>query len=268
MSTAHMPDDAEVAPVPTEDAVLARLSLADDAVRSDDETLAALVYTKIREAIHYGELPPNTVLPQVRLATIMGVSRTPIRDALLRLSQEGLVRSVKWRGFVVNDFSPEEVLHVYEVRIALETAAIERAVGQHTPRRVAELQEIHLAIAEHPDLSVEDYYEYNRRFHTLLLEPCGNPVLMRMLEQIWQMPETMRLFRAYLADRGGFPQMVAEHQEMLEAAREGKHGRLVAAVTEPLEAGRLLAARWVNEAARRIGGGAGRSGASSGPPHL
>lgn len=208
--------------------------------------LSDLVYRTIREAIWRGDLIPGVMLPQIRLANILGVSRTPVRDALLRLSQEQLVRPANWRGYVVSDFRSDEVLQIYDVRIPLEVAAAGYAAGQHIASRLAELKEIHESIMDYPDRSIEEYFKLNQRFHNLLLSPCRNDVLLGMLDQLWQMPGSFRLFAAYLIDMGGFDQMVNEHEEMVRAAESGSRERLVESVREPLELGREMTRKWLS----------------------
>ena len=88
-------------------------------------------YLRIRDAIIEGQFPPNTALVEQNLAEWCGVSRTPIREALRRLEQDGLVERSS-RGLVVTNRTPEQILDTYEVRIVLEEAVARFAAQRHT----------------------------------------------------------------------------------------------------------------------------------------
>jgi len=105
-----------------------------------------LVYeaTKVlREAIVSGQLPPGGRLIQERLAQELRISRTPLREALLRLEQQGLVSTSGRRGLAVASLSPEAMLDTMDVRSALDTVAARWAVQRMTAREVGQLRAVH-----------------------------------------------------------------------------------------------------------------------------
>ncbi len=203
-----MPQTADDAPAPLD------LTLA---AARDDEPLVDSVYRSIRDAICDGRLEPNRKLAQIPLAEHLGISRTPVRDALQRLAQEGLVRVVSWRGFVVSDFSARDVLDVYEVRLALEPLAVSEAVGRYTRMHLAKLSDICDETADTPVEEVSRLYELNGEFHTALVAPCDNRLAVRMLEQLWQMPASLRVFHAQAALGTALKESVVEHRAIVEA---------------------------------------------------
>ena len=188
----------------------------------DGDGLANQVYRELREAICDFRLPPNQRLVQNGLADQLGISRTPVRDALLRLAQEGLVRPAPWRGgYLVSEFTPQGVLEIYEVRIALEPLAAEQAAGLHTRAEIAQLRDLNARIETEPVGPVSEHYELNKPFHAVVVRPCGNDILKRMLDQLWSMPSALRMYHHQVAGGEVISEMVAEHDAILEALEQG-----------------------------------------------
>lgn len=211
------------------------LSEALDGVRLDlssgDEPLVDSVYRSLRDAIIAGRLEPNRKLAQIPLAEHLGISRTPVRDALQRLAQEGLVRTVSWRGFVVSAFSARDVLDIYQIRLGLEPLAVEEALGAGYSRLlVAQLMDNCEETAATKGDEVGPLYELNRQFHLMLVEPCPNRVLVRMLDQLWHMPSSLRLFHAQATMADALKQSAIEHRAIVEAIEAGEESRLLGLV--------------------------------------
>ena len=102
-------------------------------------TLTNRVYATLKDRILSRSLAPGARLKHAELATALGVSITPIREAILELEKDGLVEVVPYRGSVVKDLSPQEVSDVIEVRIALESLAVRRAVDRLTQEDIQKL---------------------------------------------------------------------------------------------------------------------------------
>ncbi len=183
-----------------------------------DEPLVDSVYRTLRDAICDGRLEPNRRLAQHPLAEHLGTSRTPVRDALQRLAQEGLVRSVSFRGFVVSEFSTREVLDIYELRLALEPVALGLAAANYTRLDSAKLMHLCDETDATDVTDVARLYALNAEFHCALVEPCTNRLIVRMLDQLWQMPSSLRLFHAQSAQGDALKESVVEHREIVEAA--------------------------------------------------
>jgi DNA-binding GntR family transcriptional regulator len=149
-----------------------------------DDTAAA-----IRERIMSGEIPIGAQLRQADLAATLGVSRTPIREALRQLQSGGLIEVVPRRGAVVRVPAPWEVREAYEVRAELEGLACERAVFQITPAQLDELRHTNDVLREGPPASpnampISPTTAANDRFHTLIHEIAGNDRLARTIRDI------------------------------------------------------------------------------------
>jgi DNA-binding GntR family transcriptional regulator len=191
-----------------------------------EEPLVDSVYRVLRDAICEGRVEPNHKLAQIPLAEQLGISRTPVRDALQRLAQERLVRAVSWRGFVVSEFSVRDAVDIYEVRLALEPLAARKAVGRHSRAQIAELLDNCDAMDEIAEAKISAVYELNHRFHSGVVEPCGNQVLVRTLDQLWQMPASLRMFHAQAVHSHALEQTAQEHRAIVDALVDGDEALL------------------------------------------
>ncbi|WP_433441154.1 GntR family transcriptional regulator [Nonomuraea sp. CA-141351] len=149
-----------------------------------DETAAA-----IRAKIMSGDIPIGAQLRQAELATMLGVSRTPVREALRQLQTGGLIEVVPNRGAVVRVPSPWEVREAYEVRAELEGLACERAVRRITADVLAELRAANDTLRElggtsHAGPGPAPTTLANDRFHTLIHEVAGNDRLAKVIREI------------------------------------------------------------------------------------
>ncbi|MBS1676538.1 MAG: GntR family transcriptional regulator [Actinobacteria bacterium] len=186
-----------------------------------DEPLVDAVYNALRDAICDGRLASNQKLPQIPLAEHLGISRTPVRDALQRLAQEGLVRAVSFRGFVVSEFSTREVLDVYQVRIALEPMAVGEAFPSYTRMDLARLGDLCDRMQSTDVADLSDLYALNGDFHRVLVEPCPNRVAVRTLTQLWALPSSLRVFHAQASSGVAMRDSVGEHRQILAALEKG-----------------------------------------------
>lgn len=133
------------------------------------------LHERVREAILRGELAPGSSLSQVALARELGVSRTPLREALRMLQREGLVQSERNRQILVAPFSVEDVEEIYCARLALEAIAIQLSVVRLNPEERAEVDG-NLARLQH-FAQAEDYERWevvHREFHRRLVAPAGD----------------------------------------------------------------------------------------------
>ncbi|MFT4157734.1 MAG: GntR family transcriptional regulator [Microbacterium sp.] len=135
---------------------------------------SAPVYERLRDAILSGELRPNARLIEEDLAAALNVSRSPVREALLALVQDGLV--VRTRGWAVRDHTPDEVLRIIEARLVMESEAAALAASRITGSQLDALdqlaQEMEKTGLERPTLNT-----LNRHFHTTVTAAAGNFIL-------------------------------------------------------------------------------------------
>jgi DNA-binding GntR family transcriptional regulator len=173
------------------------------------------VHDRLRDAIVDGTLAPGEVVRDTELATWLGVSRTPVREALLRLSETGLVRSAPGRSTVVAEIDLAEVREAHAVVVAMHRLAVAEAVARLTDDDVERMRAANrrfaAAIEAHDTdaaLTADD------DFHRVAVEVSGNRALAAVLDQLG--PVVRRLERRRFASHAG-EQSVALHERLVEA---------------------------------------------------
>ena len=184
------------------------------------------VLEAIKHAILVGELKPGRPLVETDLAAVLGVSKTPVREALKTLAGAGLVTMHPYKGAVVRTVDDDQARHIYDVRLLLEPEALRRAV-------IADFdwQQAHGALdradacADQAERSLA-----NRDFHHDLYAGCGNPLLVRMLDDLRD--QTALVSAAAWRHDPAFPPLVpswereaAEHRGIVNAAQDGEADR-------------------------------------------
>lgn len=184
-------------------------------VSADRGNMTDAVTEALREAILDGSISPTEWLREDELATTLRVSRTPIREALRRLSDEGLTHRVANRGTVVTTVTIDEVLAVYEVRESLEGLAA-RTVASRRPRSlVEELNRIYGVMEEHVDGDERVNAELSFDFHRAIREATGNPYLVRFLTHAEQV--IRRFGQTTFAQSARSHEALAEHRALIDA---------------------------------------------------
>jgi DNA-binding GntR family transcriptional regulator len=189
------------------------------------------VYKALRKAILAGELAGNVPLRQDAIANKHGVSKIPVREALRRLEMEGLVEFKPRRGAFVRAVDDQEVIDLLDIRIALETRALELAI----PNMMAADFEAAKAILEVYAASAnqEDWSALNQQFHRCILEPCGNRRLLMLIDDI-----NLRmspLLRMRVTKVSGLVRPVQEHEHILDACFVRDIDSAVAALRSHIE---------------------------------
>lgn len=188
--------------------------------------LSQQVYTQLREAILSSELPPGFKLSHQALARRLGVSSTPLREALNHLSQEGYVQHVQNRGYFVSDFTRREVEDLLEIREALEVHALGRVLerwNEGVLRALRTRQDAYRkAVAKNSD---SDRLRCDREFHLALAKVSGNRTLTEMLGQVFDRMNLKRRVQGLSPERG--QPALAEHEALLAAleARDAVRAR-------------------------------------------
>jgi DNA-binding GntR family transcriptional regulator len=175
-------------------------------------------------------MKPRERLVESDLAARLGMSRTPVREALRRLEERGLVRILPHRGAVVSDISPAEVENIYAVRIYLECLASRLAcerIGAEGVLRVAEMEAAYEAVAARKEIRV--LMRANDRFHDAIYMASGNPTLFELIQQLRRQVHAVRFYAWAQPER--ISRSLAEHQQMLAILRE-RDGERLAKLTE------------------------------------
>lgn len=148
----------------------------------DHQDLTVRVYDILKEMILRGELQPGQKLAQDELAETLGVSRTPLLSALYKLDNEMLVESLPRRGFVVRRLSPDEFVHVYDLRLRLEPLGAAEAATEARPEEIEELTRMSTAFDElsttdrEGEIKVTDYH-----LHMQIMGMSRNQILYNIV---------------------------------------------------------------------------------------
>ena len=144
-------------------------------------------YAHIRKQIVSGELVENQIYSETKLAAMIGISRTPVKDALVRLSQERLVDILPSRGFRLHRMSQADIWETYQLRTAVEGfCVLHLAHRKNTPEGAARLAALEAAIdrmaALEKTADIEAYWQADLAFHRLLVEAAGNQEFLSLFE--------------------------------------------------------------------------------------
>lgn len=179
----------------------------------------SLVYRSVRKRIISGEYPGGTHLSTESLAASLGVSRTPVREALRRLQVEGLVEQHANRGAFVASWTRDDVDEVFNLRVLLESHACEHAAQRIGPDAIARLRELahqmEDAAANSAAGRVGALTTLNDAFHRLILEECGQPRLTHILHRLVDMSMVMRTFATYSKEE--LLRSMEHHRELVAA---------------------------------------------------
>jgi DNA-binding GntR family transcriptional regulator len=183
------------------------------------DRVADTVHASLREAIVSGALKPGTRLSVPALARQLGVSRSPVREAVLRLTQERLAIEEARRGAVVAQIGIQELVSLYEVREVLEGLAARLAVENSGRRMVDAVRKV---LDEHEQAvatsSLEAHTQADMRFHRIIREASGNQRLIGLLEGI---QTEVRLAMLTTTVTAGPRLALADHQAIFDAIRRG-----------------------------------------------
>lgn len=206
--------------------------------RLDSETLTDQVYRSVREKLLRGSWEPGIFVREQQISDNLGVSRTPVREALGRLAADGFLERVPRRGFRVPEQTVEDLLELYPILARLETLAASQAFRVLGPAELADLRQINLQYAEAcRRADIKAGIELNNRFHHKLSEQAGNRRLCDMLDELRH--EVVRMETWAFSRFENWERSIREHEEILEAIERGDH----ATALETLEANRLMTYR-------------------------
>lgn len=186
-------------------------------------TLAHRVYEIIKDRILSAELPPGTRLKDNGLAQTLGVSNTPIREALRELEKDGLIETIPYRGRFVKKMSIEETSEIYDVRLALEALAARLAVTRITESQLEEMEKAvqdYVIAFERDDITAG--LEADLAFHDLLVQASGNNTLFQVVRDLANRIQVLRQLDKGKTRR---KQSLGDHMAILQALKERDEGK-------------------------------------------
>ncbi len=198
------------------DAPGASLAIATDPTRKIVRTTTVeLVITAIRQRILSGELAPGEPLRQEALADELGVSRVPIREAITRLTGEGLLFNVPHKGAYVAQLSIEEVQETFEIRLRLETWLFSQAIPHITDAEIAKAEKL---VDEMDQVDSGAWGQLNWRLHETLYLPAQRDITLQMLRVLHDRSD--RYFRFQMMQVPIREQSHREHMALIDACRK------------------------------------------------
>ncbi len=176
------------------------------------------VYERLRSAILSGALEPGERLVERKLAELLGVSRTPVREAIRMLELEGLVTHLPRVGAVVAQVSDSEVLEIYRIRAVLEGLAARMAAEKITPEQLNKLAELVQIFEENAKQgNLERLEEAHREFNDLIYRAAGSSRLYSMITTLVEHID--RYTRVGYCHPGRIAEATLEHRQLVEAIR-------------------------------------------------
>ena len=195
--------------------------------------LRDVVFNTLRDSILKGELEPGERLMEIHLANKLGVSRTPIREAIRMLEQEGLAVTIPRKGAQVAKMTEKDLQDVLEIRDALDELAALNACKNMTPEYIEELRASMVSFKNAANRGdVREIVEADEQFHNVIYRAADNPKLMVIIQNL---KEQMYRYRyEYVKDNANYAQILQEHAEIIagfekrdqEYVREIMHAHL------------------------------------------
>ena len=186
---------------------------------NDYKPLREVIFETLRNAIITGELKPGERLMEVQLAEKMGVSRTPVREAIRKLELEGLVEMLPRKGAHVADLSIKDIMDVLEVRASLDGLATALAAERIKPEQVKELKHVQTQFLQYVEKqNLQGTIKKDVEFHDIIYSCSGNEKLIQIANNLREQVYRFRVI--YLKDYISPKEIVKEHAEILEAVAE------------------------------------------------
>jgi DNA-binding GntR family transcriptional regulator len=219
---------------------MARHDLSFEPLGEPETSLTGKVMNRVRAAVISGEMKPGELYSVYQLAETFDISRSPVRDAMLRLEEAGLVRFERNKGFRIVQPRPEDVAEIFAVRLALEVPSARRAALNASEQLILALRQ---EMTQMLDATTADdetrFFQHDQRFHDLIIQASGNH---RIREIINRLRASTRILGASTAgvDRT-LVDIAHEHDPVFDAITRGDGEAAAAAMHAHLShTGRLL----------------------------
>lgn len=183
-------------------------------------SLASVVQQEVERAILAGEYAPGSKLIEATLATRMGVSRGPVREAFRMLEEAGLVRTEKNRGVFVRDIPMDEAVEIFDLRAAMDELVGRQLAASITPAQLKEIKGMVDAMEKAAKAQdAREYHLLNLRFHDRLVEMAGNRKVTAIYRKL--IKELSLFRRLNLAENWLMPVSAGEHRAIVKAIASG-----------------------------------------------
>ncbi len=208
--------------------------------------LRDVVFNTLRQAILRGELAPGERLMEIQLADRLGVSRTPIREAIRKLELEGLVLMIPRKGAEVARISEKSLRDVLEVRRSLEELATELACQRMSEEQIGELEKARDAFAAAVAAGdIMEMAECDEKFHDVIFDGTGNARLVQILNNLREQMYRYRL--EYIKDEDKRQILLLEHENIVKAIRARHVAEAREAMREHIDNQEITVSRNIKE---------------------
>ena len=187
------------------------------------------VYRELKDRLITCKYMPGTVINESQLAAELSLSRTPIREALYRLEQDGLVQIMPKKGILVTDITIQDVLFVFQARVEVEPLALQMSAPFLARQDLEDLLEIFRE--DEPDL--EKAFWQDMEMHAYLVDHCGNPFIIDMMQKVFARSCRISIASNQTSQKIGNARM--EHTEILRLLLAGSYGDAAAKMRQHLE---------------------------------
>lgn len=183
---------------------------------NDYKPLREVIFNTLREAIIVGELKPGERLMEVQLAEKMGVSRTPVREAIRKLELEGLVNMIPRKGAHVADLSVKDIMDVLEVRASLDGLATALSAERITEDELKELKHVQMQFIGYVEKdNLQGSVKKDVEFHDIIYRSSRNDKLIQIASNLREQVQRFRVI--YLKDYSSTKEIIKEHTDIYEA---------------------------------------------------
>lgn len=204
-------------------------------INSDRPRLADEAYQQILSAIRSGTIGEEDRLVQERLATDLQISRTPIREALLRLEQDGILDGSPRGGFVIHRITDHEVKEIYQARAAIEGQAARILAVENNAEKIATLRDTIEQEENIPSKTLEAYIDANRNIHRMFLMQCENRYMLEMFDKLWNRGMAFYMFAAM--EHIDISKSLGNHMELVDAVATTDPTKAMEAVIQHIHDG-------------------------------
>ncbi|MGA9533543.1 MAG: GntR family transcriptional regulator [Anaerolineales bacterium] len=200
-----------------------------------EDLLSEQAYRQIKRLIVSLELEPGSIVRESELTETLGFGRTPLREALLRLSLEGLVDIIPRQGIFVAQIAISDLQHLFEVRIPLESLAARLAAARGRARHWQQMREALAAISAATEgVSNTDLIRVDEQCHRIMYQATDNEFLERAATTLYS--SSLRLWYYFLSEIGDMREAVVEHELILEALAAGDGERAAILIEKHIRA--------------------------------
>lgn len=197
--------------------------------------LADEVYDELIDAIMRREIGPDDSLVQEKLAAEMQISRTPVREALMRLEQEGVLQVSSRGSFRLYQLGDDEVKELYQARAAVEGQGARILAVRQDPEDWVALRKLIVVEENLEDQSARGYFEANRNIHRSFVERAGNRFLLEMFDMIWGKAMVFPLFASI--ENVDLSQSLGDHMELVDVIERGDKTEALEVFTQHIQNG-------------------------------